>query len=75
MVPLYPSSFYVPSNLCYHVPFFILEPETPPSSTLFFFLKALHGKSIVAFFLFSSVVCISLLVLLTLANGFYGLSF
>jgi hypothetical protein len=46
-----------------------------PSSTLFFFLKTLLGKYVAAFFLFSNVVYISPLVLLTLASGFYGLSF
>jgi hypothetical protein len=55
--------------------FFILEPKAPPSSTLFFFLKTLLRKSVVVFFLFSSVIYISSLVLLTLAGGFYGLSF
>ncbi len=46
---------------------FTLGPKIPPSSTLFFLLKALLRKSIVAFFLFSSLVNISSLVLLTLA--------
>ncbi len=54
---------------------FTPKPKTPPFSTLFFLLKALLGESIVAFFLFSNVFCISSLVLLTLANVFYGLSF
>ncbi len=52
-----------------------LEHEVPPSSTLFFFLRALLGKSIATFFLFSNVVCISSLVLLTLAGGLCGFSF
>ncbi len=47
--------------------------EAPPSSTLFFLLKALFGECVTTFFLFSSDVHISSLV--TLANGFYGLSF
>ncbi len=41
---------------------FILESKALPSSTLFFFLKALLGESIIAFFLFSNVVYISSLV-------------
>jgi hypothetical protein len=55
--------------------FFTLEPEVPPSSTLFFLLRTLLGKFAIAFFLFSSDVYISSLVLLTLAHGFFGLSF
>ncbi len=55
--------------------FFILQLKVPPSLTLFFFLRTLLGKFVVAFFLFSNVVCISSLVLLTLAGGFYGFSF
>ncbi len=54
--------------------FFTLEHEVPPS-TLFFLFKTLLKKSNVTFFLLSSVICISSLILLTLANGFYGLSF
>ncbi len=54
---------------------FIFKHEAPPSSTLFFLLRTFHGESIVAFFLFSNVVCISSLVLLTLANGLCGFSF
>ncbi len=50
-------------------PLFTHEPEAPPSN-LFFFLKALLGESVIAFFLFSSVVYISSLVLLTLVGGF-----
>ncbi len=53
----------------------ILELEVPPSSTVFFLLKALIKDSIATFFLFSSVVCISSLVVFTLAGGFYGFSF
>jgi len=55
--------------------FFILEPKAPPSSTLFFLLKTLFRESIAAFFMFTSVVYISSLVVLTLASGFCGLSF
>jgi hypothetical protein len=54
---------------------FILEPKAPPSSILFFLLRALFEKSATAFFLFSSVIYISSLILLTLAGGFCGLSF
>jgi hypothetical protein len=54
---------------------FTPKPEAPPFSTLFFLLIALLGDSIAAFYLFSSVVYISSLVLLTLAGGFCGLSF
>jgi len=54
---------------------FTLEPEVPPSLTLFFFLRTLIEESTITFFLFSSVGCISSLVLLTLAGGFYGFSF
>jgi len=53
---------------------FILELEVPPSSTLFFLLRSLFGESIVAFFLFSNVVSISSLVLLTLVGSFCGFS-
>ncbi len=51
---------------------FIPEPNVPPFSTLFFLLKALID---VAFFLFSSVVCISSLVHLTLVGGCCGFYF
>jgi hypothetical protein len=44
---------------------FTFELEVPPSSTLFFFLKTLLGKSVAAFFVFFSVVYISSLVILT----------
>jgi hypothetical protein len=54
---------------------FTPEPKAPPSSTLFFLLKALLKKFAITFFLFSSVVYMSSLVLLTLVDGFYGLSF
>jgi hypothetical protein len=54
---------------------FILKLKVPPSSTLFFFLKALLGKSMVAFFLSFSGIYISYLDFLTLTNGFCGLSF
>jgi hypothetical protein len=75
MVPLSPSSFSMPSYICALLSFFTLKPEAPPSSTLLFFLKALLGEFVVAFFLFSNIVYISSLVLLTLVGGFYGLSF
>ncbi len=55
--------------------FLIPKVEAPPSSTLFFFLKTTLGEFVATIFLFSSVVCISSLVLLTLANAFYGFSF
>ncbi len=55
--------------------FFILEPKAPLSSTLFFLLKALLRESATTFFLFSNVVCIASLVILTLVDGFYGFSF
>ncbi len=54
---------------------FIPEPKSPPSSTLFFLLRVLLEEFVATFFLFSSVVYISSLVLLTLADGFHGLSF
>ncbi len=54
---------------------FILKHEAPPSSTLFFLLRALLGESIVTLFRFYSVIYISSLVLLTLVGGFFGLSF
>jgi hypothetical protein len=53
---------------------FILEPEAPPSSTLFFLLRTLIGESMATFFLFFSIIYISS-VFLTLTNGFCGLSF
>jgi hypothetical protein len=53
----------------------IPKPKAPPSSALFFLLRALLGDFVVAFFLFSSVVYISSLVFFTLAGGFYGFSF
>ncbi len=49
--------------------------EAHPSSTLFLLLKTLFGKFVVDFFLFSNAFSIPSLVLLTLVNGFYGLSF
>jgi len=54
---------------------FTLELEALLSSTLFFFLRALINEFIATFFLFSSVVYISSLVLFTLATGFCGFSF
>jgi len=53
---------------------FILELEAPPS-TLFFLLRTLLEEFDATFFLFSSVVFISSLVLLTLVGGFCGFSF
>ncbi len=55
--------------------FFTPELELPPSSTLFFFLKTLLREYVAAFFMFSSVVYVSSLVLLTLVGGLCGLSF
>ncbi len=52
--------------------FFTPQPEAPPSSTLFFLLRAFLGKFVATFFLFSNVVCISSLVLLTLVGDFCG---
>jgi len=52
----------------------ILEPEALPSSDLVFSLKTLLGDPATYFFLFSNVVCISSLVLFTLANGLCGFS-
>jgi hypothetical protein len=54
---------------------FTFEPKAPPSSILFFLLKALLGEYATIFFLFSNVLRIFSLVFLTLASGFYGLSF
>ncbi len=54
---------------------FTFEPKTPPSSILFFLLKALLRESITIFFLFSNVFNIFFVVFLTLTSGFYGLSF
>jgi len=51
------------SILSYSV--FIIEPKAPPSSTLFFLLRTLIGKSMTTFFLFFSVIW----------DGFCGLSF
>jgi hypothetical protein len=42
---------------------------------LFFFLRALLGEFAITFFLFSTVVYISSLVIFTLADGSYGFSF
>ncbi len=61
--------------LCPQICVLPLEHEAPPSSTLFFLLKALLGESVTTFFLFSNVVYISSLILFTLASGLYGLSF
>jgi len=54
---------------------FIPKLKVRPSSTLFFLLRAFLGESVTTFFLFSNVVCIFSLVLLTLASGFFRLSF
>ncbi len=54
---------------------FTLEPKVLPSSTLFFLLRALLKKSTAILFLSSNVVYISSLVLSTLVNNFYGISF
>jgi hypothetical protein len=69
MVPLYFSSFFVPPYSL-----FTPKPKAPPS-TMFFLLKALLEKFATTLFLFFSVDYISCLVLLTLADGFFGLSF
>jgi hypothetical protein len=54
---------------------FTSEPKAFPSSTMFFLLKALLGEFVATFFMFSSVVYISSLLLLTFASGFRKLSF
>jgi hypothetical protein len=54
---------------------FTHNPEAPPSSTLIFFFKIFLGEFVVTFFLFSNVIYISSLVLLTLVGGFFGFSF
>ncbi len=54
---------------------FTFKLEAPPSSTLFFLLRAFLREFIIAFFLFSSVICITFLVFKTLANGLCGFSF
>jgi hypothetical protein len=73
MVPLYQCwhckwFHFAPCNflclyLCVSYSLFTLKHEAPPSSTLFFFLKAFLGEFVATFFLFSSVVYISSLVL------------
>jgi hypothetical protein len=75
MVPLCPSSFYVPSNMCSPIPFSLISLRLLLPQLLFFLLRALLKESVAAFFLFSNGVCIFSLVLLTLAGGFYELSF
>ncbi len=50
-------------------------PEVPPSSTLFFLFRAPLRNFVAIFLLFSNVIYISSLVLLTLVCGFYGLFF
>ncbi len=55
--------------------FLIPEPKAPPCSAFFFLLRALLGDFVATFFLFSSEVSISSLVLFTLVDGFYGFSF
>ncbi len=54
---------------------FTPKPEAPPSSTQFFLLKSLIGKSTTTLFWLYNVVYISSLVILTLVDGFCGLSF
>ncbi len=54
--------------------FFIFKLEAPPSSILFFLIITLLGEFVVAFFLFSSVFCLSSLVLLTLVGSLCGIS-
>ncbi len=54
---------------------FILELEAPTSLTMFFLLTTLLGEFAATFFLFSSVVYISSIVLLTLVDGFYEFSY
>jgi len=75
MVPLYPSSFSVPSNLCSLIPSSLLSLRFLPlqlySSSWKHFLETLLHL----FFPFSSAIYISSLVILTLADGFCGLSF
>ncbi len=65
--------------LCLHIcalfSLFNLKPKAPFYSTLFFLLRALLQESTVTFFLFSRVVYISSLILLTLVAGFCGFSF
>jgi hypothetical protein len=57
--------------------YFFLTPhlEVPPYSTLLFLFRAFLGNFVATFLLFSNVVYISSLVLLTLVCGFYGLFF
>jgi hypothetical protein len=58
--------FALTSMLSYSL--FTHEHEAPPSSTLLFILRTLIGECATTFFLFSNVVYISSLVLLTLAG-------
>ncbi len=74
MVPFCSSSVFAPTFV-HSYSLFTPEPKAPPSSTLFFFLKTFLGKFVAKFFLFSNVVCISSLVLLTLVGGLCGFSF
>jgi len=62
---------------CFCALMFSLNPWSwgPPSSTLFFFLRAFLGDYVVVFLLFSNDAYISFLVFLTLACGFYGFAF
>ncbi len=53
--------------------FLVHDHEAPPSSTLFFHLRAFLVDFVAIFLIFSSVICIYFLVLLTLACGFCGL--
>jgi hypothetical protein len=50
--------------------FLIHELEAPPSLAMFFFLRTFLGDYYATFFLFSSAIYISFLVLFTLADGF-----
>jgi hypothetical protein len=43
--------------------FFTREPKAPPSSTLLFFLRAFLSEFVATFFLFSSVIYISSLII------------
>ncbi len=54
---------------------FVLKLKVPPPSTLLFLLITFLGESTTTSFLFSNVVYISTLVLLTLVDGLFGFSF
>jgi hypothetical protein len=76
-VPLLALPFIIYSTLTsvFSCSLFTLEPKAPLSLALFFLLGALLGNYIKTFFLLSIVVYISSLILFTLVNGFYGISF